>query len=68
MKNFTLTFALIIFAITISFSQEKKYGVELSEIRKNKHHLEVDVKDFLFGLGGATIIYKKNIRQVNRLP
>jgi len=51
-----LTMILPIFA----FSQEAKPGADLSEVRKNKNHIDIDVKNIFNGLGNATILYKRS--------
>lgn len=59
MKKITFTLSLILLICTSMFSQDKIKHLELSEIRKNKNQLELDVKNFFNGLSGATIFYKR---------
>lgn len=60
MKQLTLVFTLLLFATSNTFAQKQKSGTKLSEVRKNKNHLDLDIKNIFNGLGGATILYKRN--------
>ncbi|MFN0013341.1 MAG: hypothetical protein ACKVU2_02230 [Saprospiraceae bacterium] len=60
MKNITLAFALWAFGATITHAQDSKTGAHLSEIRKNKNQIDLDVKNLFNGLSGATLLYKRS--------
>lgn len=62
MKNLTLTLVLIVLATVTAFSQNEKKGTELSKIRKNKNHLDLDVKNIFNSLTSATLIYKRTFK------
>ncbi len=62
MKRLRITVFLFVFATLNLFSQDKNIGAELSEIRKNKNHLELDVKNIFNGLGNATLLYKRTFQ------
>ncbi len=55
-RIFTLILTLFIFSLQ---AQDKKIGAELSEIRKQKNHIDLDIKNVFRGLGSATILYKR---------
>ena len=57
-KSFGLLISLLLISLSL-FSQNKKFGVELSKIKQQKHHFELDIRNIFNGLGGATLLYKK---------
>lgn len=65
MKKVTFAFFLIVSAITSIFAQEIKSRTAISEVRKNKNQLEVDIKNVFHGLGNATILYKRAYQSGN---
>lgn len=62
MKKLAITLSLIVCASLNMFSQEKKIGAELSEVRKNKNQLDLDIKNIFNGLGNATLLYKRSFQ------
>ena len=63
MKKLLIALFLIAFATGNIFSQEKKIGAELSEIRKNKNHLDLDIKNIFSSLSRATLLYKRTFQK-----
>lgn len=59
MKNKTHLILLFICLFLQVYAQEESKGVTLSEIRKNKYQLDLDVKNAFNGLSGSTLIFKK---------
>ncbi len=67
--------ALLLLSITTIQGQKSEGGIELSEIRKNKNHLELDIKNVFTGLNNATMLYKRkyesgkliNVKQIKLL-
>lgn len=62
MKKYSLIILFGIFTITNLFAQNKKFGAELSEIRKQKNHLDLDIKNIFRGIGNASILYKRTFQ------
>jgi len=65
MKKLALAFFLVVYGMTSVFSQEKKLGAEISEIRKNKNQVDIDIKNIFNGLGNATLLYKRAYQSGN---
>lgn len=63
MKQITIVLLFIFFAASNIFAQEKKFGTNLSEIKSNKHHVELDVKNVFRGLSSASVIYKRALQR-----
>ena len=63
MKKLTIALSLIVFSTINTYSQSKKIGTELSEIRKNKNHLDLDIRNIFNGLGNATLLYKRTYQK-----
>lgn len=60
MKRIAIALLFTLLASVYLFSQSHKIGVELSEMRKNKNHLDLDIKNIFSGLGNATLRYKRS--------
>ncbi|RMG85405.1 MAG: hypothetical protein D6714_06005 [Bacteroidetes bacterium] len=60
MKRIAIALLFTLLASVYMFSQNHKIGAELSEIRKNKNHLDLDIKNIFSGLGNATLLYKRS--------
>jgi len=58
--NIALTLFATVFSLTATFSQDNQSGTEISEIRKNKNHLDLDIKNIFNRLEGASLIYKRS--------
>jgi len=68
MKRLTTALCLFVFSTLNTFSQNNSFGTDFSEIRKNKNHLELDVKNIFFGLGlenvfASSLLYKRTFQR-----
>jgi hypothetical protein len=59
MQKIAIVLVLAVLCSGNLFSQDRKMGAPLSEVRKNKNQLDLDVKNIFNGLSGATLIYKR---------
>lgn len=58
-QKLTFALALLLLSCTHLYAQSNKFGAELSEIRKNKNQIDVDIKNIFTGLNRATLVYKR---------
>lgn len=68
MKTLLTTLVLIVFVAFNALSQDTKGKARMSEIQKNKNQIDLDIKNIFNGLGNATLLYKRAIKNNNDNP
>ncbi|MEM1216533.1 MAG: hypothetical protein AAGJ82_12650 [Bacteroidota bacterium] len=62
MKKLALSVSILLFVVVNVFAQQEGRGAQLSEIRKNKNHLDLDIQNLFGGLRNTTLLYKRTFQ------
>lgn len=61
----TMCIIVTFFIITANLFSQDKFGAELSEIRKHRNQIDLDIKNIFSGLNSTTLLYKRSYQTGN---